>query len=203
MPPPELQLVLDWDGTVTERDTQWMLLEEFGDRRVFARVEDDLQAGRLTHREVMEIEYATIRVPLAEAEAWLLQHARIRPGFNDVVERFDPLILSSGLQELIEPLLEREGVEARVRANRVDARPDGWRMIWTSDSDCSVCGQPCKRGALPEGEIVYVGDGFSDRCAARAADRIFARDGLARYLEREGVEYEPFTDFDALAAALS
>ena len=203
MPPTKLQLVLDWDGTVTERDTQWMLLEEFGDREVFARVEEELQSGRMTHRDVMEVEYATIRAPLDEASEWLVEHARVRPGLHELVERFDPLILSSGLHELIEPLLAREGVEARVRANRVDPRPDGWRLIWTSDSDCDVCGQPCKRAALPDGDVVYVGDGFSDRCAARAAGRIFARDGLARYLDGEGVEYEPFTDFHALAAALS
>jgi 2-hydroxy-3-keto-5-methylthiopentenyl-1-phosphate phosphatase len=200
---PELQLVLDWDGTVTERDTQWMLLEEFGDREVFARVEEELQSGRMTHREVMEVEYATVRVPVEAAAAWLVENARIRAGFHEVVERFDPLILSSGLHELIEPLLAREGVHARVRANRLDPRPDGWRLIWTSDSECAVCGQPCKRGSLPEGDVVYVGDGFSDRCAARAAARVFARDGLAHYLEREGVPYEPFIDFHALAAALS
>ncbi len=47
-----------------------------------------------------------------------------------------------------------------------------------------------------------MGDGYSDRCAALAADRVFARDGLARYLDALGVAYEPFTDFDALTAAL-
>src|SRR4029079_5682845 len=30
-----LYMVLDWDGTVTVRDTQWMLLERFGDRELF------------------------------------------------------------------------------------------------------------------------------------------------------------------------
>src|SRR5437867_10611749 len=163
MPPTKLQLVLDWDGTVTERDTQWMLLEEFGDREVFARVEGDLQSGRLSHRQVMEIEYATIHVPLDEAKVWLLEHASVRPGFHELVERFDPLILSSGLHELIEPLLDREGVQARVRANRVEPRPDGWRLIWTSDSDCDGCGRPCKPAALPAGDVGYGGAG----CPAR------------------------------------
>src|SRR5438046_10196006 len=101
----DFELVLDWDGTVTERDTQWMLVEEFGDREVFARVEEELQGGRMTHRDVMEVEYATIRTPLDEAAGWLVEHARVRPGFHELVERFDPLILSSGLHELIEPLL--------------------------------------------------------------------------------------------------
>jgi 2-hydroxy-3-keto-5-methylthiopentenyl-1-phosphate phosphatase len=52
-------------------------------------------------------------------------------------------------------------------------------------------------------EIVFVGDGYSDRCAALAADRVFARDGLAEYLRERGVVHEPFTDFVALGDALS
>ena len=58
------------------------------------------------------------------------------------------------------------------------------------------------RTRLPDGEVVYVGDGYSDRCAALAADRVFATDGLARYLERRGVRHEPLTDFYALASEL-
>jgi 2-hydroxy-3-keto-5-methylthiopentenyl-1-phosphate phosphatase len=49
---------------------------------------------------------------------------------------------------------------------------------------------------------VFVGDGYSDRCAALAADRVFARDGLAEYLDGRGVDYEPFTDFVALGEIL-
>jgi 2-hydroxy-3-keto-5-methylthiopentenyl-1-phosphate phosphatase len=50
--------------------------------------------------------------------------------------------------------------------------------------------------------VVYVGDGYSDRCSALAADRVFARDGLVPYLERKGVPFEPFEDFVQLAASL-
>src|SRR5919199_1700939 len=85
-----------------------------------------------------------------------------------------------GLHGRIEPVLARERVSADVLAHRVDARPDGWKVLFRTEDVCSSCGQPCKRDALPDGEIVYVGDGYSDRCAALAADRVFARDGLAR-----------------------
>ena len=51
--------------------------------------------------------------------------------------------------------------------------------------------------------FVYVGDGYSDRCAALAAERIFARDGLARHLDAQGVAYEPFDDLHDVAAALA
>ena len=192
---------------MTERDTLLMVLEHFVARDVLdpleAELDAGLAAGTITHREVMEREWALMTAPLDDVVAFVVEHARVRPGFAQFVERFDPLILSSGFHETIEPLLAREGVTARVRANRADPRRDGWRVRWVSDSPCATCGQPCKRGSLPDGPFIYVGDGFSDRCAALAADRIFARDGLARYLDSVGARYEPFTDFRDLATAIS
>jgi 2-hydroxy-3-keto-5-methylthiopentenyl-1-phosphate phosphatase len=198
-----LYLILDWDGTVTVRDTLWMLLERFGDRAVFARMEEAL-GSTLSHREVMETEMATITAPLEQAVAYIVAEAEIRPGFAGIVERFRPLVLSSSFHETIEPVLEREGVEVELVANRVEARPDGWRVLWTDAAPCPECGEICKRRLLPAGKpIVYVGDGYSDRCAALAADRVFARADLARYLASQGVAFEPFEDFDDVAAALA
>jgi 2-hydroxy-3-keto-5-methylthiopentenyl-1-phosphate phosphatase len=54
-----------------------------------------------------------------------------------------------------------------------------------------------------DGEIVYVGDGYSDRCAAEASDRVFATKELARYLDDRGVIYEPFDDFHDIARRLA
>ena len=202
-----MQLVIDWDGTVTERDTLQLTLQHFLARDVFdaleAHTDAALAAGTMTHREVMEREFAALTAPLDDVVAFVVGHARVRPGFAAFVRRFDPLILSSGFHETIEPVLAREGVAARVRANYALPHPDGWRIRWVSDTACTTCGQPCKRGSLPDGAFVYVGDGFSDRCAALAADRIFARDGLARYLDERAFAYEPFTDFYEVAAALS
>jgi 2-hydroxy-3-keto-5-methylthiopentenyl-1-phosphate phosphatase len=195
-------LVVDWDGTVTETDTQSMVLEEFGDPELFRRAEQGLQSGELTLKECMELEYRGVRASLDAVNSWLLDHVRIRTGFHELAERRSPLILSSSFVECIEPLLRREGVELELRANSVEARPDGWRVVWRDEARCADCGEACKRGSLPEGEVVYVGDGISDRCAALAADRVFARDGLARYLDERGVPYEPFEDFRDVEAAL-
>jgi 2-hydroxy-3-keto-5-methylthiopentenyl-1-phosphate phosphatase len=90
-----------------------------------------------------------------------------------------------------------------LRANRLDPRPDGWRVQFRADHECGTCGEPCKRADLPlNGEVVFVGDGYSDRCAALAADRVFARDGLAEWLRSRGVAFEPLTDFHELVAQL-
>jgi 2-hydroxy-3-keto-5-methylthiopentenyl-1-phosphate phosphatase len=200
-------VVVDWDGTVTEEDTLLMVLRQFVSAPVIDALETDvdakLAAGTITHREVMESEFALLTAPLDAVVAFVVQHARVRPGFAEFVKRFDPLILSSGFHETIEPVLAREGVEARLRANHAEPRADGWRIRWVSDSACDTCGQPCKRRSLPDPPFVYVGDGYSDRCAALAADRIFARDGLARYLDSIGTRYEPFTDFRDVARSLA
>jgi 2-hydroxy-3-keto-5-methylthiopentenyl-1-phosphate phosphatase len=131
------------------------------------------------------------------------ENARLRAGFPELARRHRPLIVSSGFHELIEPVLEREGLELEVRANRLDPRPDGWRVRFRPQAMCAVCGERCKRsdvGGLDG--FVYVGDGYSDRCVAEAATRVFARDGLATYLADRGVAFEPFTDFSDLETRL-
>jgi 2-hydroxy-3-keto-5-methylthiopentenyl-1-phosphate phosphatase len=197
-----LTVVLDWDGTVTEVDGLHMIIEEFGDREIYRETEGALGRGLSLH-DVIAVEMRTLTLPLAHAVAWVREHVAVRPGFREFAKAHRPVILSSGFLELIEPVLEREGVELEVHANRLDARPDGWRAIWRDEAQCPECGEACKRGGLPNGvPVVYVGDGYSDRCAALAADRVFARDGLARYLERKGSAFEPFDDFVHLRAAL-
>ena len=199
-----MRLVLDFDGTVTERDTLDLVLSEFGDAEVYERVEAELDAGRMTLNEVVAAEFATVTAPFDDVVAHVVEHARVRPGFAELARARHPLVVSSGFHELIEPVLEREGVldAVELRANRVDARPDGWRGHYRVAESCEVCGQPCKRGDLPDGEVVYAGDGHSDYCASLAAARVFATGGLARWLDRRGVAFTPLTDFRALASEL-
>lgn len=195
-------LVLDWDGTVTERDGLHMAIERFGDLDVFDALEDEL-GTTLTLDEVIAAEMATIKAPLGEVRDWLVEHVRVRPGFRELVAEHEPLIVSSGFRELIEPILEREGVRARVVANHIAAGPEGWRATFPESPLCEVCGERCKRSAVGSlGPFAYAGDGYSDRCVALAAQLRFARDGLAEWLDEQGVAYEPFDDLHDVRAAL-
>jgi 2-hydroxy-3-keto-5-methylthiopentenyl-1-phosphate phosphatase len=200
-----IELVLDWDGTVTEVDGLDLVLAEFGDRDIYERVEREL--GRtLTLNEVIAGEFATVSAPLDEVVGWLRDRTRVRAGFRELVAEYHPLIVSSGFHELIEPILEREGIDAEeveLRANRLDPRPDGWRVRFRDGAACETCGEPCKRGDLPEGATVFAGDGYADQCAALAADRVFATGDLARYLEARSAPYERFDDFYDIARAMA
>jgi 2-hydroxy-3-keto-5-methylthiopentenyl-1-phosphate phosphatase len=205
-------IVVDFDGTVTEEDLLDTIASTFGDPEVYQEVDNGLDEGRLPLREVITREFQPVRTPLAEVVRWELDNVRIRPGFRELVElanergwRF--AIVSSGFHELIEPILEREGVEVELHANRVDPSPDGWRVLWQYDESCDSCGESCKRSVVQEfagdDEIVYIGDGYSDRCAAEASDRVFATKGLARYLDERGLTYERFDDFHSITESLA
>jgi 2-hydroxy-3-keto-5-methylthiopentenyl-1-phosphate phosphatase len=208
--PPATTIVLDFDGTITEDDLLDRIAREFGDPAVYREVEDGLHAGTVTLQECITREYEPVTMPMADAVAWVLEQVRIRPGLPELVELarergWEVTVLSSGFEELIRPVLAQAGVAGvHVVANTVDVTPDGWRVRWHEQTICATCGQACKRGGLPtDGEVVYVGDGISDRCAAQAADRVFATRGLARYFDERDLPYEPFVDFHDVVRALT
>jgi HAD superfamily phosphoserine phosphatase-like hydrolase len=199
-----MTLILDWDGTVTVDDTLILALREFGDWQVYLDAAAALRRGEITLHEEIRRDAESITTPIEEVVGWLRHNLELRPGFHELAEAYRPLIVSSNFRQLIEPILEREGVELEVRANDVEWNPSGWRATFRNGDSCGTCGEPCKRADLPtNGEVVYVGDGYSDRCAAQAADRIFARDSLAHYLDEQGVSYEPFRDLHDVARSLA
>ncbi|MGH3066237.1 MAG: haloacid dehalogenase-like hydrolase [Gaiellaceae bacterium] len=196
------RVVVDWDGTVTDVDGLHLVLLEFGDQAIYE--EHEAKLGReLTLHEVIAGEFHTVRAPLEEVASWMREHARVRDGFTYFARTYRPLVVSSGFHELIEPVLEREGLELDVHANRLDPHPDGWRVLFRNAEPCAVCGEPCKRSDVAGLDgFVYVGDGYSDRCVALAASRVFARDGLARHLASNGAPFESFEDFYDVDGAL-
>src|SRR5262245_26090033 len=198
-------VVVDFDGTVTLTDTLDAVAEEFGDSAIFQEADEGRDRGSMSLHEVIRREYAPVRAPLDEVVPWVLEQARIRPGFHELVDAADRngwrlVILSAGFHELIEPILEREGLgRPELMANRVEADPSGWRIVFRDEDTCTVCGEACKRSAVTaiagDDEVVYIGDGYSDRCAAELSDLVFARRDLARWLDERGRPYEPFDDF--------
>jgi 2-hydroxy-3-keto-5-methylthiopentenyl-1-phosphate phosphatase len=192
-----VRLVLDWDGTCTVQDTLVAAVHALGDPGVYDREFD-------SYGEALAAEVGTLRASAADAASWAVENVRMRAGFPELVAEHAPLIVSSGLPQLILPVLEREGIVVEVRSNDAVPSRDGWQLVFRDEGLCPVCHDKCKRRSLPpERPLVYVGDGYSDRCAARAADRVFARDSLAGYLAAEGGSFEPFDTLHDVAAALA
>ncbi len=74
------------------------------------------------------------------------------------------------------------------------------------DDDCGKCGN-CKTGFLEEQKeagktVIYIGDGRSDFCPAKKADIVFAKGHLARHLQSNNIEHNPFISFSDIVAAM-
>jgi 2,3-diketo-5-methylthio-1-phosphopentane phosphatase len=196
-------VAVDFDGTMTVDETLSILVARFGDPDAQNRAEAELGRGRTLH-DVIASGYASLRVSPEDAARWLLQNVRFRPGVGRFVEfvrrrGWRLAIVSSGLRELIVPLLRREGLtEVDLLASSL-VDPRGWQIHFATDQACCVCGEPCKRQLVASvargARFVYVGDGYSDGCAALTATRVFARRRLAAYLDERRVPFARFEDF--------
>ena len=205
-------LVVDFDGTITEQDLLDEIARTFGDIDVYREVDEGLDEHRLTLHDVLRREFEPVQAPLDDVVDWVLANVRIRAGFHELVglarERgWRVVVVSSGFRQLIEPVLEREGIGGvELLSNEVDPDPGGWRVRFRDETICATCGESCKRAtaeALRDGgELVYVGDGYSDRCGAEIADLVFARRGLEDYLRERGVPHVHFDDFHEVADRL-
>ena len=195
-------LLLDFDGTLTDHDTLDLLVAEHAPA-VWLEAERALTDGTMTLNEVIAFEFEHVHATLDEALAVLRERVALRPGLEELIEfcheRFiDPVVVSSGFHEVIEPMLAWGGVRLPVVAHSAAFSREGTSVTFLERAVCDVCGEQCKRmelDRLADGrQIAYVGDGWSDRCAAKAADLVFARGSLAEHLADEGIAFEPFDD---------
>ena len=102
-----LRIFLDWDGTVTVRDSLVQVIHEFGDPALLAELEPRVGVDLTLHEEIA-LEFQQVKAPLADVVAWVLQHVEVRPGLRDLAERHAPVVISAGFCELIEPVLARD-----------------------------------------------------------------------------------------------
>jgi 2-hydroxy-3-keto-5-methylthiopentenyl-1-phosphate phosphatase len=204
-------IVVDFDGTITERDTLDEMCRIYAPAE-WAAAETDLQRRTMTLREVIAAEFAPIRGDHDTIVSETVGRARVRAGFAEFVRAAEAagdrvVVVSSGFESIIRPILEREGLGGlEVIAHDVRFTPEGGVVDFRHGDPCPVCGEECKRSvvdAMRDGrEVAYVGDGYSDRCAALAADVRFARRTLASYLDAERAGYLPFDDFTSVRDAL-
>ncbi len=204
-------VVVDFDGTITVED----MLEVIGRRHApeaLAAAEQALVAGEIDLDECIRREFAPIRAEHDQIVAEMLAEAEVRAGFAEFVRAAEAagdsvVVISSGFEELIRPVLNAAGVgDLEVIAHDVRFSPQGSTVTLRDGPRCERCSERCKRPLVARradwSAVAYVGDGWSDRCASLAAERRFARDGLARYLDTEGAAYTRFETFHDVSAAM-
>ena len=197
-----LLLAIDFDGTLATHDTVDWFSAKWAPED-FAAADEALARGEIGLDECLSRQIANITATREEVEAFLVETVGIRPGADELLafcarEGIEPIVVSSGFESLIRAILAAHGFDLAISAHEVEYGPEGMRVRFRDRDDCDRCGERCKRAEVERlaagRRVAYVGDGYSDTCAAEAADLRFARASLIRHLEADGYPYVPFED---------
>jgi 2,3-diketo-5-methylthio-1-phosphopentane phosphatase len=208
-----LILFSDFDGTISTRDVGNRLFHHFS----LGKSEEPVarwRADRIDSRQCLQ-EEADLIDDLTENDLYdFVDGFKIDSGFPDFVNlcrehQLPFYILSDGLDIYINRLLQKYNLAGLpVLANQAWLENKRLQISWPYHRhSCGSCGN-CKgyhiRRLKQNGQrALYIGDGKSDLCAVPEADTIFARDFLAEYCRREGIEFLPFDDFSAITKTLA
>jgi 2-hydroxy-3-keto-5-methylthiopentenyl-1-phosphate phosphatase len=203
-----LRVFLDFDGTLVMPNVAILIVQEFApDGRKLAREVDlALHAQEITLREAWEREARALsydRIP--EMIEFVRKNAPLRPGATELLELLHrhhvvTTVLSGGLDFLIRPVLEREGLDLPVLSETAVLGPSGGLTVEYpfSHPTCRLCGI-CKALVVDDptfrSRTVFIGDGSTDRYGAEVADLVFARHRLLDFCRSNEIACYPFEDF--------
>lgn len=202
-------ILCDFDGTITVRDTGYLLVNQFTSGN-WKGIDQDFRDGKIGSREA----YSRIARILKGEESTLLrfveEHSNIDPSFP-VFYRYcrekgiDIKIVSDGLDFYIKKILEMHHLEEiPFYANCTQFRQgEGIDVSFPhSGEECGLCGT-CKKKLVQihrkeYDSIFFIGNGLSDRCAAQEADFVFAKDSLYPYCIKKEITCHFFRGFQEI-----
>jgi 2-hydroxy-3-keto-5-methylthiopentenyl-1-phosphate phosphatase len=194
-------ILTDFDGTVNLKDVSFSILNHFAEGR-WEGIDKEFISGKIGSLTAYSRISKLLKGKEDEWKRYSREMADIDPWFKkflkEVSDFIKVIIVSDGLDIYIKEILKKEGIEGiEFFANKVEFRRDKIEIGFPFRSkDCDDCGT-CKKEILlkkkKEGytPIIYVGDGYSDRCVVGYADWVFARRTLARILisKKKGFSY--------------
>jgi 2-hydroxy-3-keto-5-methylthiopentenyl-1-phosphate phosphatase len=216
VPPPSLQVLLDFDGTLVEPNVAIVLVERFcaDGHRVAHEVDEALHAGKLTLREAWARQVALLPPDrLDEMVEYVIREIPLRDGAGPLLSLLQEYavptaIVSGGLDFFIRPVLKREGISYPLFADSMESDGSGGLRVFHpfGHPTCRLCGickaQVTLDHAPPGVHTVFIGDGSTDKYAAEVAEIVFARRRLKDYCERSQIPYYAFENFDPVTAQL-
>ncbi len=215
MTKPRIAVFCDFDGTISSRDIGYSLFHHFSGGQNDALL-PDWKSGRMTTRDCLVKEAELVTVSEREAHDFLEQF-ELTDGFADFVKRCRShdipfSIVSDGLDFYIHYLLERTGwTDLPVVCNHGAFAGSRLTVSFPRDNiACKRCGI-CKGEVLDEFRqehgadtvMVFIGDGYSDACAAHKADILFAKKDLAEYCRDNDISFTNWDSFHDIVRSLN
>ncbi len=201
----------DFDGTITQEDVSFLLLDAFADgdwRQLLA----DYSKSKTPVGYFSTKAFAMIKADRQTLLNFVKGRVQIRAGFNELLSYchrwgFQFVIVSNGLDFYIETVLKDIGVESiKVFAAQAQFRPEGIQVKYIGPE-----GRQLQNGFkeaytklfLRRGyRVIYVGNGSSDLSPARHAHHIFAAGNLLDSCKEININCIPFVDLSDVVKGL-
>lgn len=211
--PVNIVVLSDFDGTIVNIDTAVVVLTHFAEEnwRIF---DEQLEKGEITLEECLQKQFSTVRTSQTRILKEIETVPSLRPNFGKLAQfcktqRIPLVIVSAGLDFVINHFLEQKGLEKLVEVYAPKARITATGIKFTFPKLLDKASVSFKddlvRYYKKQGKkTVYIGDGFADLNAARNADLSFAiKDSkLAELLRNDGIPHKEISDFLEVMEAL-
>lgn len=194
----------DFDGTVTEEDISFLILDAFADGD-WGKLLDQYKEDKISVGSFNTKAFVMVKEGEETLKKFIRKNFEIRDAFRDMVDYcqnkgFRLVIVSNGMEFYIKTILEEigvggieviaanacfggDGIEASYISPRGEKLQDGFKEAYI-------------RSFLDEGyRIIYIGNGVSDIPSAGLASHVFATGQLLEYYREENLEHTPFNDF--------
>jgi 2-hydroxy-3-keto-5-methylthiopentenyl-1-phosphate phosphatase len=214
MPSTEVKKTLvqcDFDGTVTEKDVSFLLLDAFADgdwRQLLAQY----QTGKISVNSFNSRAFAMVKADRQTLLEFAQGKVKIRAGFHKLVtycrqKGFKFVIVSNGMDFYIKALLQDIGIkDTEVFAARAKFSPEGIKTRYIGPDGSQLedsFKEAYTRSFLDKGyRVVYIGNGISDISPAKQAHHIFATDALLAHCKKIRLNCIPFNDLDDVVRSL-
>ena len=194
----------DFDGTITEVDASFLVLEEFasGDWHQVLQEhrEHKISVGQFNART-----FSMVKVEQKTLLKTIMEKVKLRAGFSEFVDYcskrdFRLVIVSNGLDFYLQALLDYYGLgEVEWHAARTCFKA-GTMEVQYIGPDGKLLDDAFKEAYVQlfltqNYRVIYVGNGDSDIAPAKQAQHVFAREELLSYYQGNGLKCEPFEDF--------
>jgi 2-hydroxy-3-keto-5-methylthiopentenyl-1-phosphate phosphatase len=197
----------DFDGTITELDASFLILEEFA-RGDWHQVLQEHREHKITVGQFNARAFAMVRVEQKMLLRTIMRKVKLRAGFSELVDYcskrdFRLVIVSNGLDFYIQALLDYYGLgEVEWHAAKTCFR-DGNMEVQYIGPDGKLLEDAFKEAYVhyfltQNYRVLYVGNGDSDIAPAKQAQHVFAREELLSYYEKNGLYCKPFEDFNKI-----
>ncbi|MEP7037195.1 MAG: MtnX-like HAD-IB family phosphatase [Acidobacteriota bacterium] len=207
-------LFLDFDGTISKCDAIDLILERFADEK-WRVIEEKWKDGLIGSRQCLREQVALINASECEIND-LLDEIKLDEGFTELLEtcrqnRMEIFIVSDGFDYCIKRILSgwRSARKLPIFSSHLEFADGKWKTKFPyftrfCKHGCATCKPRVMKNLNPHNApTVFVGDGLSDRYAARAADLVFAKKGLAKYCAAENIEFALYRNLGDVAVKLA